>query len=243
MKEILIAGILIYALWVVCYLTGERLFRKGKKKRQTAPLKPAQKSAEDDIIVKSAFTLCHSLPEASSDQNQKKALDNSDIFVPSQEAPSPVRVPDEALDETFSRSVEDNPPMDIDVPLEYEYEDDSEQADDFADEEEEPWLQGDVMLAESSTFEEMGAAVRTVVRHENATLPEKEKAGGVLVEIRQTDLFEQLVQSAPGRGDIVSEAMSLHLEAYRRQLEEEAEAAGTVRKREAPRDFDVNDFV
>lgn len=241
MKEIVITGILIYALWVVCYLTGERFFRKGKKQRQAAPLKPAEKSVEDDIIVKSAFTLCHSLPEASSEQNQKNTLDNRDIFAPSEGAKPSARIPDEALDETFSHTVEDNPPMDISVPLEYENE--SGQADDFADEEEEPWLQGDVMLAESSTFEEMGAAVRTVVHHENATLPEKEKAGGVLVEMQKTDLFEQLVQSAPGRGDIVGEVMSLHLEAYRRQLEEEAEAAGTTSKRGAPRDFNIHDFV
>lgn len=241
MKEILITGTLLYVLWVICYLMGERFFCKGKKQRHSVPLKPAEKAIEDDIIVKSAFTLCHSLPEASSEQNQKNALNNHDIFAPSQEAKSPARIPDEALDETFAHAVEDNPPMDISVPLEYEK--DSGQADDFTNEEEEPWLQGDVMLAESSTFEEMGAAVRTVVHHENATLPEKEKAGGVLVEMQRTDLFEQLVQSAPGRGDIVGEVMSLHLEAYHRQLEEEAEAAGTTSKRGAPRDFNINDFV
>lgn len=241
MKEIVITGIVVYVLWVVIYLFYERISCQRKKQRHSTSNKPARKAPDDDIIVKSTFDMCHSLPEASKPENQKKAPEKPNIFAPSNEAKLPVRVPDEALDEMFSYNIEevvDNPPLDIDIPLEYENDDDE-----FEDEEdEESWMQSGVTLADGSSFEEMGAAMRTVIHHENATLPEKEQAGGVLLEIKQTDLFEQVVQSAPGRDDVVGELMSLHLTAYHRRLREEAEAAGT-RGRQAPRDFDIRNFV
>ena len=130
--------------------------------------------------------------------------------------------------------------MGISVPLEYDSNSDDDPAD---DEDEESWLPRNVTLAEGSTFEEMGAAVRTVVHHQAATLPEKEQAGSTLLEIRKTDMFEQLVQSDPERKDIVSEAINLHMAAYHQRLAERNIVDHGSTERKTPSDFDIKDFV
>jgi len=82
-----------------------------------------------------------------------------------------------------------------------------------------------------------------VVHYSTATSREKEQAGGTLLEIRQTDMFEQLVQSAPGRKDIVSEVINLHLAAYHRRLDESIIAGHDTTGGEVPGNFDIKNFV
>jgi hypothetical protein len=169
-------------------------------------------------------------------------------FAASSETTPPVKVPDDQLDETFSHNVDDNQPMDIDVPLEYEIEEEYN-----PEEEEDEWLASNNSLADGSSFEEIGAAVRTIVRYDAATLPDKEKAGGILLKIRQTDMFEQLVQSAPKREDRVSQAINLHLSDYYRKMAEQGEndKTGTEKsiekhspgESEVPADFNMKNFV
>ena len=241
MKSIFITAFVIYILWIVLYLLCERFSRTPGKQRQVSPEIPSRNSHDDDIIGKSTFDLRHSLPEATKPENQKNGIQKEDSFAAPSEVKPPVRVPDKELDETFSHTTEDNIPMGISVPLEY---DSNNDGDDPADEEdEESWIPGNITLAEGSTFEEMGAAVRTVVHHQTATIPEKEQAGGMLLEIRQTDMFEQLVQSAPGRKDIVSEVINLHLAAYHRRLDESIIAGHDTTGGEVPGNFDIKNFV
>lgn len=240
MKDIFIIVTILYTLWVVLYFSWPHVFRKKDNQCRSKLQPPTESSYEEDIIVKSTFDLCHSLPEVRRTENQKNGTDKQDIFATSNES-VPARIPDEELDEAFSQNEKDNEPMDIDVPLEYEYDDTD---DDWAEnEEEEPWVPAGAILAEGSSFEEIGAAVRTVVHHQTATLEEKEKAGGVFLEIRQTDMFEQVVQSAPGRGDIVTEVMNLHLTAFHRRLADKTATARGNKGREAPKDFDIRNFV
>jgi len=241
MKSIFITAFVIYILWVVLYLLCERFSRTPGKQCQVLPEILSRNSQNDDIMGKSTFDLCHSLPEATKPENQKNGIQKETSFARPFEVKPPVRVPDKELDETFSHTTEDNIPMGISVPLEY---DSNNDGDDPADEEdEESWIPGNITLAEGSTFEEMGAAVRTVVHHQTATLPEKEDAGGTLLEIRQTDMFEQLVQSAPGRKDIVSEVINLHLAAYHRRLDESIIAGHDTTGGEVPGDFDIKNFL
>lgn len=241
MKDLFIIVTILYTLWVVVYLSWPNLLRKKDKQRQSKPQPPAGSSYEEDIIVKSTFDLCHSLPEVRKAENQKNGTDKQDIFAPSDEPKVPARIPDDELDEVFSQNGNDNEPMDIDIPLEYE---DGKMDEDWTeDEEEEPWVPAGAILAEGSSFEEIGAAVRTIVHHQTATLEEKEIAGGVLLEIRQTDMFEQVVQSAPGRGDIVTEVMNLHLAAFHRRLVEKSSSTRGNKGKEAPKDFDIRNFV
>jgi len=219
MKNILITAVAFYILWVALYLLYERISACRKNRCQSKRETFTGKTPDDeDIIGKSLFELCHSLPEASTSENPEKAIENHNTFA----------APD------------DNAPMDIDVSLEYENGDETDNSD---EEEEKSWLNTGVMLAKGSTFEEMGSAVRTVVHHDAATIEEKEQAGGVLMGIRQTDMFEQLVQSAPGREDIVGEVMNLHLAAYRKRLSERNENPDGAGRRTVPDDFDIKNFV
>lgn len=241
MKSIFIAAFMIYVLWVVLYLLWERFSRRPDKQHHASPETASRNSHDDDIMGKSTFTLRHSLPEATKPENQKNGIQKEDSFAAPSEVKPPVRVPDYELDQTFSHNREDNQPMGISVQLEY---DSNNNGDDPADEEdEESWLLGNVTLAEGSTFEEMGAAVRTVVHHQTATSREKEQAGGTLLEIRQTDMFEQLVQSEPGRRDIVSQVINLHMAAYHRRLDERTIVNHGITNGETPGDFDIKDFV
>lgn len=240
MKNIFIAAFMIYILWIVLYLLWERFFRRPGKQRQVSPETASQNSHDDDIMGKSTFDLRHSLPEATKPDNQKNGIQKEDSFAAPSEVKPPVRVPDKELDETFSHNQDDNQLMDISVPLEY----DSNTDDDLLDEaDEESCIPGNITLAEGSTFEEMGAAVRTVVHHQTATSREKEQAGGTLLEIRQTDMFEQLVQNAPGRRDIVSQVINLHLAAYHRRSDERTIVDHGITNGETPGDFDIKDFV
>lgn len=241
MKSILIAAFVIYSLWVVLYLLWERFFRRPGKLGVVSKKLFFESPDDNDIMGKSTFKLCHSLPEATKPENQKNGTEKEDSFAASPKTKLSAKVPDDQLEETFSHNREDNQPMDVSVPLEY----DSNNEDDnpVDEDDEESWLPGNITLAEGSTFEEMGVAVRTVVHHQTATLPEKEEAGGMLLEIRQTDMFEQLVQSAPERKDIVSEVISLHLAAYHHRLAERTIVVHGINVRKTPIDFDIKNFV
>ena len=241
MKSIFITAFAIYILWVMLYLLWERFSRRPGKQGIASKKLFFESPDDSDIMGKSTFDLRHSLPEATKPENPENGTKKEDSFAASLEMKPSAKVPDDQLEETFSHNRDDNQPMNISVPLEY----DSNNEDDnpVDEDDEESWLPGNITLAEGSTFEEMGVAVRTVVHHQTATLPEKEEAGGVLLEIRQTDMFEQLVQSAPGRKDIVSEVISLHLTAYHHRLAERAIGAHGSKVRKTPGDFDIKDFV
>jgi hypothetical protein len=248
MKDLLIAGLLAYVLWTVAYLFWERFSRRSPEKQQT-PQKPIPEiHNDDDIIGKSTFLMSHLMPQAASDENQKNGTEMKGSFAASSETKPPVKVPDDQLDEAFSHNRDDNPPMDINVPLEYENDQEYN-----PEEEEDEWLASNTSLADGSSFEEIGAAVRTIVHYEAATLPDKEKAGGILLKIRETDMFEQLVQSAPKREDRVSQAINLHLSDYYRKMAEQGENDKTgsekrneghsSMKSEVPADFNMKNFV
>lgn len=249
MKDLLIAACLAYVLWTVAYLLWERVAQRSFRKKQTNPNPIPENKNDGDIIGKSTFLMSHLMPQAANPENQKNGTEMKGSFAASSGTKPPVKVPDNQLDEAFSHNRDDNQPMDIDVPLEYENEDEYNPE----EEEDDEWLASNTSLAEGSSFEEIGAAVRTIVHYDAATLPEKEKAGGILLKIRQTDMFEQLVQSAPKREDRVSQAINLHLSDYYRKMAEQGEndKAGTENrnegrssvKNEVPADFNMKNFV
>lgn len=247
MKEMLITVLLAYVLWTVVYLIWERWSRRSSGKQSiTKPIPENQN--DDDIIGKGTFLMSHLMPQAASLENQKNGTQMNSSFAASSETKPPVKVPDEQLEEAFSHNRDDNQPMDIDVPLEYETEEEYN-----PEEEEDAWLASNSSLADGSSFEELGAAVRTIVHYQAATLPEKEHAGGILLKIRQTDMFEQLVQSALRREDQVSQAINLHLSDYYRKMAEQGENdtrdigkknnGRSTRESEVPADFNMKNFV
>jgi hypothetical protein len=248
MKDLLIASLLAYVLWTVAYLIWERRSRRSSGK-QSPQIPIPENQNDDDIIGKGTFLMSHLMPQAANSENQKNGTQMNGSFAASSETKPPAKVPDDQLDEAFSHNRDDNQPMDIDVSLEYENEEEYNPE----EEEEDAWLVSNSSLADGSSFEELGAAVRTIVHYQTATLPEKELAGGILLKIRQTDMFEQLVQSAPKREDQVSQAINLHLSDYYRKMAEQGEidTKGIGKKNngrstgesEVPADFNMKNFV
>ena len=149
-------------------------------------------------------------------------------------------MPQEELDEAFSDTPpdEDNEPMDIDYSLEYEAD---ENEDEPEDEDEEVEGTAQTALASGVQFDDLGNMVRTVNRKDEATPEQKKKAGDTLLEIRQTDLFEQVVSGKPDAKRIVTDLMAESLSAFYERKDKEAGTTGNGKK--APDSFNIRDFA
>ena len=84
--------------------------------------------------------------------------------------------------------------------------------------------------------------MRTVETPDNATSEEKEEAGRVLVEIRKTDMFEQVVSGEPKKKTAAGKLMDDYFAAYHRR-KREAGAMPDESSVKAPKDFDVRAFT
>lgn len=242
-EKIFITVVVLYTLFVAIYFVRANT-RKRRKKNivgagSTVHETEQQKS---DIVGKSTFDLKQSKPLASksetlatSSSENKNPTQNTDTFAPSKPT---AEVPSEELDEVFSDTPPDdnNQPMDIDYPLEYESEDEQED-----EETEEVEGMAQAALASGVRFEDLRNAVRTVNQVAEATAKQKVAAGNTLLEMRQTDMFEQLVSAKPDAKEIVTALMTESLSAFHRRKDKEAGKTGNDKK--APDDFSIRDFI
>lgn len=249
MEKIFIAIVILYALFVGVYFLWAGAEKK-RKKNIVGRGGSIQKTRElqSDIVGKSKFDIreatplaAKSTPLAATSQNSENIPENTDTFAPSNEADLSAEVPQEELDETFSDTPpdEDNDPMDIDYPLEYE----APEVDEDEDEEETEEVEGmaGAALASGVQFEDLGNMVRTVSHKDEATPDERKKAGNTLLEIRQTDMFEQIVSGKPDARRIVTDLMTESFAAFHERKDREAGTSGSGKK--APDHFSVRDFV
>ncbi len=244
MGKILISITVLYALSVGIYFlrirTGKKpkknIIGKGSKIHETGPLK-------SDIIGKSRFDLnalkplnAKEEPLGAEPSKSEKREENHDTFAASNQVKSSIEVPQEELDETFCDTPpdQDNQPMDIDYSLEYE--------EDWENQEEEE-VEGAARsaLASGVEFEDLGHAIRTINRKEEATPKQKQKAGETLLEVRKTDLFELMVSGKPDAKRIVHELMAESLSAFYESKDIEARATGNPKK--VPDSFNIRDFA
>jgi hypothetical protein len=250
MEKIFITVVVLYALFVGLYLLRLKASKRRKKNivgeggsiQETGRLK-------SDIVGKSRFDLsaakpltAKSEPLASTSPKTENPTENPDTFVPPNEVKPSPEVPQEELDETFSDTPppdEDNKPMDIDYQLEYEATDENE--DEPEDEEEEIEGTAQAALASGVQFDDLGNMVRTVNRKDEATPEQKQKAGDTLLEIRQTDMFEQVVSGKPDAKRIVTDLMAESLSAFYELKDKEAGTTGSEKK--APDSFNIRDFA
>ena len=250
MAMIYITVVVLYALFVAICLLRLKLSKRRKKdivgKGNTIP---ETGNLKTDIVGKSKYEkvattplISKSKPLATTSPENEKGIEKPDTFAPPNEVKPSVEVPPEELDEAFS----DTPPedetelMDIDYPLEY----DSDEADGTDDEEEETEeVEGTAQaaLASGVQFDDLGNAVRTVNRTKEATPEEKKAAGDTLLEIRQTDMFEQVVSGKPDARETVTLLMNASLSAFHKRKDKEAGNTGSGRK--APDSFDMRDFA
>ncbi|MGE4347262.1 MAG: hypothetical protein AB7D46_07600 [Flavobacteriaceae bacterium] len=250
MEKIFITIIVLYSLFVAIYFVRANTRKKRKKNivGQGSSIQETDR-LKSDIVGKSRFDLSQSKPLtskseplAASSPKSENPTQNPDTFVPSSEIKPSAEVPSEELDEAFSDTPneEDNEPMDIDYPLEYEAEE-SDDAPEDDEETEEVEGSAQAALASGVPFEDLGNAVRTVNRTDEATEEEKEAAGNTLLEIRQTDMFEQLVSEKPNVKKMVTDLMAESLTAFHRRKDKEA--GNTESGKKAPADFNVRDFA
>ena len=202
---------------------------------------------KSDIVGKSQFDLnaakpltAKSEPLAASSSKMENQQEIPDTFVPPNEVKSSPEVPQEELDEAFSDTPpdEDNEPMDIDYSLEYEAD---ENEDEPEDEDEEVEGTAQAALASGVQFDDLGNMVRTVNRKDEATPEQKKKAGDTLLDIRQTDMFEQVVSGEPQKKVVVSSLMDDYFAAFHRKKREVGETDEPAVK--APKDFNVRGFA
>ena len=248
MEKIFITVVVLYALFVAIYLlqlkVGKRrrknIIGEGSTIQETGRLK-------SDIVGKSRFDLsaakplaAKSEPLAASSPKTENPTENPDTFVPPNEVKPSAEVPQEELDEAFSDTPpdEDNEPMEIDYALEYEADENEDEPD---DEEEEVEGTAQAALASGVQFDDLGNMVRTVNRKDEATPEQKQKAGNTLLEMRQTDMFEQVVSGKPDAKKIVSDLMAESLSAFYELKDKEAGTTGSGKK--APDSFNIRDFA
>jgi hypothetical protein len=87
----------------------------------------------------------------------------------------------------------------------------------------------------------LGNAVRTVNQIEEATPEQQKAAGETLLEMRQTDMFEQVVSGKPDAKETVMLLMNASLTAFYKRKDKEAGNTGNGKK--VPDSFDMRDFA
>ena len=252
MAKIFITIVVLYALFVaICLFRLKQIKRRKKDIVGKGNTIPETGNLKTDIVGKSKYEkatttplMSKSKPLATTSPENEKGIEKPNTFAPPNELKSSAGVPPEELDETFSdtSSEDETELMDIDYPLEYETRTDDEQdgTDDEEKETEEVEGTAQAALASGVQFDDLGNAVRTVNRTKEATPEEKKAAGDTLLEMRQTDMFEQLV-SKPDARETVTLLMNASLSAFHKRKDKEAGNTGSSRK--APDSFDIRDFA
>ncbi|WP_317174080.1 hypothetical protein [Dysgonomonas sp. GY617] len=196
---------------------------------------------------KSKFDLRHSLPQATTLINNEKETEKASIFAEGTEKTAPAAIPLDKLDAVFSKddlSDKDSNEINFEIentPPEFEPDNDSEEIDEEETDEEDTEGRAGGAMASGLDFNNLANMVRTVETPDNATSEEKEEAGRVLVEIRKTDMFEQVVSGEPKKKVVVSSLMDDYFAAFHRKQQEAGELEEpTVR---APKEFDVRKFA
>ena len=246
MKQYIISAILLYILFVVFYLLRERMLKRRKNAAKKTALNPFRAAPKEDIIGKSKFDLRQSRTEATTLINNEKEKGNASIFVEKEEKKTSVAIPLDKLDEVFSKddlSDKDSNEINLEIentPPEFEPDNDSDEIDEEETEEEDTEGRAGVSMASGLDFNNLASMMRTVETPDNATSEEKEEAGRVLVEIRKTDMFEQVVSGKPKKKVVVSSLMDDYFSAFQRKQREAEEIVEPTVK--APTDFNVRNM-
>lgn len=248
MKQYIISAIVLYALFVVLYLLRDRIQKRKKNAAKKTVFNPFRTAPKEDIIGKSKFDIRQSQTEATTLINNEKENENASIFVEKEEKKTSAVIPLDKLDEVFStdnRTEDNSDEINLEIEntppeLEPDNDDDSDLDEEETEDADTEGRTG-VSMALGLDFNNLASMVRTVETPDNATSEEKEEAGRVLVEIRKTDMFEQVVSGEPKKKVVVSSLMDDYFTAFHRKQQEAGELEEpTVR---APKEFDVRRFA
>lgn len=247
---LLIAFAVIYAVWTMVYLTGERRSRrKTEKKKNDTNGQNVAKRKKGDIIGKSQFVLPlsgQSQPEATVIPETELDTEKENIFAPASVPEHPRQIAPEELDDVFGAvpEGETNEPLDINYPLQVkpfpeEEADEAEETED-EDESEDLPIRGKP-VAQGVSFEQMGEAYRHVVHNPTITDEQKEETGRILLNLKGTDMFEAIVSGDSEQGDKVDILMNTYLTAFQKKVAERS-AESPSPQGEAHSGFDARKF-
>jgi hypothetical protein len=240
MIRIFILAIMLYLIFLAGYLVWERSVKRKRNVAKKPVFNPFKSSPKEDIIGKSGFDLRHSLPQATTLVKSGKREENTPIFAggndKTEEQKAPAAIPPSELDRVFSSG-------EIDLVIDDEpKEEESDDNGDNVDTEESGEAGGlsGVSVATGLNFDDLSGMVKTVENPDAATPEEKEEAGRVLVEVRKTDMFEQVVSGEPKKKVTAGKLMDDYFAAYHRRKRNEATGEPSVK---APKDFDPRAFA
>ncbi|KAA6345763.1 hypothetical protein EZS27_006699 [termite gut metagenome] len=254
MKQYIISAIGLYIIFLLIYLLRERMLKQRKNAAKNSVFNPFKSAVKENIIGKSRFNLLdhrQSRTQAATSIENEKGIENAATFAPENEKKSSATIPLDELDAVFStenttETVTEENSTEINVvidntPPEFEPENDLDDLDEKETEDEDTEGRAGVSMALGLGFNDLAGMVRTVETADNATSEEKEEAGRVLVEIRKTDMFEQVVSGEPQKKVVVSSLMDDYFAAFHRKKREAGELDEPTVK--APKDFDIRSFA
>ncbi|WP_080904061.1 hypothetical protein [Parabacteroides sp. Marseille-P3160] len=244
MERYIISAIMLYALVVVLYLLRERMQKRKKNAAKNPAFNPFRSAPKEDIVGKSKFDLRQSRTVATTLIHNEKRIENEPIFADENKKDAPV-IPPLVESETVvsSENMTDENSNEINLVIENtapEFEPEYEDIDEEETEDEDTEGVAGVSMALGLGFDELAGMVRTVETANDATSEEKEEAGRILVEIRQTEMFEQVAGDEPKK-KVVSALMDDYFSAFHRKKREAGETDEPAVK--APKNFDVRSFA
>lgn len=192
------------------------LITYGKEKEEAGVENPKKTIAGEEempsVIGKSKFNLRQSTPNTATDLKSENPIEKESTF-----APEPDSDPEK---------------FDIDVPLEKEQPVTPEEA----PEEEEPLEAGyDAVLASGASYDELMHTNR-IIAGKQASEADKEEAGRVLYENRQTDMFEQVAANSEETARTIATLIDVHLAMHIQRLQE----ANEINYPDEFKDFDID---
>ena len=249
MTRIFIIAIVLYLIFLACYLVWERSVKRKRNATKRTVFNPFKSPPKEDIIGKSGFDLRHSLPQATTLIKSEKREGNTPTFasenVKEETQNTPAAIPPSELDRVFSSGQEADNSGEIDLVIDDKPE--GEESDGYEDqldtrESEEAGGPAGVSIATGVNFDDLSGMVKTVENPEAATPEEREEAGRVMTEICKTDMFEQVVSGEPKKKTAAGKLMDDYFAAYHRRKREAREMSEEPEVK-APKDFDVRRFA
>ena len=218
---------LLYNMWLVFFLVTERRQPQEKAPPEEEKPKPVEKKEDNGIVGKSNFKMPPKVPRTvpyTATADEGEAVNEEDItFADETDGQTSEDLTREELAEIFS----DHRGSDV-------------RGDDDWDEE-------DMQVggyASGASFEDIDTAVRTV-KKQTSTKEEKQQAGKVFNQIRNSELFDSITESMESVGDRVVEMMEIFLKQPQTQAVKVAEvfAPKPFRLPDSIEDFDIRDYV
>ena len=215
LAAVLLIGILLFPSIKHLY----DLINLGKKKlEEQQEIHSEKTNLSLSILGKSKFSLCQPLPTATTPMAKEPIIET---------------------DERNFADEENQTPMDIDIPLEKE----PEVEDDFDEDEEaielEEMFGKDVCFAAGVDINDLGK-VKYVIETPSPDEEEKQEAGKILYENKETDMFEQLASGKSKASSIISNLIDLHIAL---QQKEKGEFEDNNNESDELKNFDINMFL